>query len=92
MLLTLPAVLNKSDIGPVFQLKGALVSGVVTIGGAIYDTETLRFVGFAGGRSDDGFYVGHYRFERADGTEQDLIELADLPQRTTADAEEENGT
>ena len=76
------AVIDKSDIEPLGELRGATNSDAATLSGQEFQPGDVVFRGFAGTLDmAKGKYVGVYRFETATGDETTTMSIASLPDR-----------
>ena len=82
-MITIPAIIHKSDIEPVGELRGAVNSDTATLAGREFKPSELVFRGFAGTyEKASRKWVGVYRFKDAVGGELDEMAIASLPDRS----------
>lgn len=76
---SLPAIIDKSRIGPIAEMKGRVNDCAFVVDGTDYPTRSTVFVGFAGALDlASGKYVGEYRFEPSTGDEDSTFDFASL--------------
>ena len=65
-MITVDAVINKSQISEFGAIKGTANLASVEVGGHSFAAGELMFCGFAGAREDDKRYHGVFRFEKVE--------------------------